>query len=207
MVELGNFSLRFGGHLGKLLLTSEGYLSQLLFIRLSYLGKIVMIFALKPLDFLLAFVAHACHLIVVISGHLIYTVLVRLVQILDSMQMLLFFAGLVLFELLDLMAEHLSLSDELILVGTMSISIFVDSDAGLGNMNLEFFSFVLRISKQFFVNHYVALEVIDNLMKENMTEILNTYSDLLAQSHNGSSQMVILDVSLGESLEEFTIRT
>lgn len=77
--------------------------------------------------------------------------------------MLLLSLGLVLLQSLDLILELSGLLDQICLIVIVFLSILMDGDAGLSNVNLQFFSLFLAVMEQLLMVDHILLHVFNDL--------------------------------------------
>lgn len=99
----------------------------------------------------------------VLSGELVHLLLVGNISVLKLMKPVLLLARVVLLEALDLAAEALIVSNQVLLVRAMLAGVLLDADARLSNVHLEFASLGLGVTDELLVNYYVSLQVVANL--------------------------------------------
>ena len=122
-----------------------------------------MVLSLETLDASLTLcgegVVPGCQVI----GYLVELGAVTLVEVLKSMKILLVFASLELLQSLDLCLQLLSLGYELLLVLSVGVSILVDRNGGLSNVNLNLMTLVLGVTKKRLVESHILFQIIDDL--------------------------------------------
>lgn len=82
----------------------------------------------------------------VLFGELVHLLLVGNISVLKLMKPVLLLARVVLLEALDLAAEALIVSNQVLLVRAVLTGVLLDADARLSNVHLEFASLGLRVT-------------------------------------------------------------
>ena len=122
-----------------------------------------MVLSLETVNFVLTLVGHAGHSVMVLSVQLIQAELVCGVDFLNSLHVLLLALSGTLLETLDLRPEGISLSNELLLVAAVLISILSDFDGGVSDVGLQLTALYLGVTEEFLVHKYILFEIIDDL--------------------------------------------
>lgn len=102
-----------------------------------------MILLLLSLELGVELSGQSAHLGVVLVRHLINLSFMGQVSIFEGFEVILLSLSLVLLEELDLILKRVVFGDELVLVLVVGLSVYVDLDAGLLNVNLELSSLFL----------------------------------------------------------------
>jgi hypothetical protein len=119
-----------------------------------------VVVSLESIDLCGALVRDAGDGIVMLTGKLVYLLLVGDVGVFKLMKPVLLLARVVLLQALNLTTEALVVSNQLLLVCAMFAGIMLDSNACLGDVNLELASLILRVTDEFFVDNHISLQVI-----------------------------------------------